>query len=118
MLTYKIINKIREIYTYKYYPHGRDIKIEGGLVEINISNGDFKIIQVAELDEIQSIPMSEYKIMVDYINKLRKENNYPIKEIDVQTQENYEYYKFADILVNEIIGQIYDKNLKDKGVII
>lgn len=118
MLTYKIVEKNENIYTYKYFPHGRDFKVEGGLIEFNMDDKNHTIISLAQLDEMETIPIDQYKEMVGHINLLRKEKNFPLIDIDEYNNEDHIFYKFADLLINEINEQIFNDDIKEKGILL
>lgn len=118
MLTYKIIKKDKNIYRYIYFPYGKDIKIEGGLIEFNISDRTHKIISYAQLDEIKTIDENDYKQIHDHINQLRYEQGIDQIPYPEFKDGKYEYYKFADDLINEINYQLFENKLKEKGIVL
>lgn len=115
MLTYKLISRKNNILEYIYFPQGRDINVSGGIVAFDIENKTHLIKSVAELDELKVISEKEYSQINDHINILRKEKKVPLLE---PHKGDYEYYEFADRLINEINLQILNDNIKDKGIIL
>lgn len=117
MLTYKIIEKKENIYTYKYFPQGKDLKAEGGIIEIDIENKTFNILTVAQLDVLQEISSEEKIQILNHINALRENKNYPKLDMDDFNKNNTDFI-FASSLINEIYKQIDNNSIMEKGIII
>ena len=115
MLTYKLISKKNNILEYQYFPHGKDIKISGGIIQFDIENKTHIIKSVAQLDILKIIKEEEYSQIINHINVLREENNAPLIP---PHKGDYEYYEFADKLINEINLQILNNDIKDKGIVL
>ena len=115
MLTYKLISKKNNILEYQYFPHGKDIKISGGIIQFDIENKTHIIKSVAQLDILKIIKEEEYSQIINHINVLREENNAPLIP---PHKGDYEYYEFADKLINEISLQILNNDIKDKGIVL
>lgn len=114
MLTYKLISKKNNILKYQYFPYGKDIKVSGGIVEFDICNKSHIIKSVAQLDVLKIIKEEDYSLIIRQINALREEQNAPLLPIK---KSDHEYYEFADKLINEINLQIFNDNIKEKGII-
>lgn len=114
MLTYKLIDKKNNILQYKYFPYGKDIKVSGGVVEFDIKNKTHTIKSVAQLDVLKLIKEEEYSEILNHINELRREKNAPLLP---NNDGDFECYEFADKLINEIYLQIYEDNIKEKGIV-
>lgn len=114
MLTYKLIDKKNNLYRFQYFPYGKDIKVSGGIIEFDIENKTHSIISVAQLDEIRTISEEDYSNILEHINGLREERGFPLLPKHIG---DYEYYEFADRLINEINQQIYENSIKEKGII-
>lgn len=116
MLTYKIIQKNNNIFRYVYFPFGKDYKIRGGEIDIDILTKKYNIISVAELDEKNIISDEEIVTILNHLNSERS-------KIDAQTltfeefKENLINYKYAEKLIYGVFEQIDNKNILDKGII-
>ena len=114
MLTYKLISNKNNILVYQYFPYGKDINVSGGIVEFDIPNKSHIIKSVAQLDVLKRIREDEYSEILSHINRLREENNAPLL---TSHKGDYEYFEFADKLINEINLNIYNNVIKEKGII-
>lgn len=117
MLTYKLIKKDDDILTYKYFPYGKDIKVNGGVVEINIKTKKYKILEIAELEEKNILSEKEKQQILEHINKLRREKKSP-EVSDDEKELIFIPYKFLEKFINEIFNKIKIKNNFEKGIIL
>lgn len=91
MLTYKIIEKNDKYIRYKYFPYGKDIKVTGGIIKINLDNKQYIIEEVAQLDKREDLSEEEINQIVTNINSLREKENFPQLTIDEFIKRNVNY---------------------------
>lgn len=116
MLTYKLIRTNNNIFTYKYFPYGKDIKVKAGIVEINIKTKKYKILDIAELEEKNILSKKEEQQILNHINNLRNERGYP--EVSEDEKELiFIPYKFLEKFLNEIFDKIETQHGVEKGII-
>lgn len=117
MITYKIVEKNNDIYKYVYYPYGKDIKVEGGYININIKTKEYKIISIASLDEKEDISEKELQQIIEHINILRKEQGYEL--IDIKNfDDRILRYKFLSSFISEVLRQIDSSDIQEKGIVV
>lgn len=117
MLTYKLINTDDNIYTFYYYPYGKDIKIKPGKISINSDDLSFSIIDIAELDEKLVMSDNEKEMIFNHINSLREESNHPLIN-ESELSDIIIEYKFAEKFIHHIFDQIKENKEVNKGIVI
>ena len=117
MLTYKIIEKKDDIYKYIYFPYGRDVKVQGGQIQVNVHTKEYLILSVAQLDEREEISSSEKEQIRSHIVQLRTSQGYPATS-DEEFENMIIEYKFVSKLIAEIFDQIDKGDIKDKGIVL
>lgn len=116
MLTYKLIKKESNIYTYKYFPYGKDINVEGGVISIDIETRKYRIESVAQLDNEVLLTEGELNQIVQHINSIRQSSKFPL--LTTEEIDNFRNsFEFADIFIEEIYKQIQSNNIKEKGIV-
>ncbi|MFM1538588.1 hypothetical protein [Helcococcus bovis] len=116
MLTYKIPYKNDNIYRYIYFPFGKDYKIKGGEIDINIKNKDFNIISIAELDEENFLTDNEIVTILIHLNSEREKVG--VEKLSLEKfKQKLINYKFAEKLIYSVFEQIDNDNIQDKGIL-
>lgn len=116
MLTYKIINKNDNVYRYIYFPLGKDYKIKGGEIDINIDTKNFNIISIAQLDEKNTLSDDKIVTILTHLNAEREKIG--VEKLSFEGfKQNLINYKYAEKLIYSIFEQIDKNNVLDKGII-
>lgn len=116
MLTYKMIDRNDKYIRYKYFPYGKDIKVAGGIIKIDLMNNQYIIEELAQLDKREEFSDEEIMQMLEYINSERKKGDFPFLTKEEFIEKNLSYV-FAAKLADEIFNQIRKNNIKEKGIL-
>ncbi|EHR35069.1 hypothetical protein ACWOAQ_08945 [Helcococcus kunzii] len=116
MLTYKMIDRNDKYIRYKYFPYGKDIKVAGGIIKIDLINNQYIIEELAQLDKREEFSDEEIMQMLEYINSERKKGDFPLLTKEEFIEKNLNYV-FSTKLVEEIFKQIQKNNIKEKGIL-
>lgn len=116
MLTYKLIDHNSNTLIYKYYPYGKDIKVQAGEVLFDCKTLEYQILKIAELDEKQELSENEVAEIISHINHRRKQGGHPILTKEEFLKNNIEYI-FAEKFITAMIDQIKNNLILEKGII-